>query len=216
MLSLTHSLRSLAIAGEAIPSNYKYQAVRWRKPRWVPKAKSKIFKVPERPVIPEEEKLELMRLYNNYRTKVKSLRSYLVAKHCTKFQASEDPEEQRRLFEEDLQHCIKMNNEWNEKQRIFREQAMTEELEANLSYARKRLEDELIKQEEKIKAIEEIVQKQKEAAKNFILPENIDEAIDKALENPVDYNFAITLNGEKIIGYYNHKVGDKNENVVKQ
>nr|CAI5853605.1 unnamed protein product [Callosobruchus analis] len=216
MFSLTHGLRSLAISGELVPNHFKYQAVRWRKPRWVPKAKSKIFKVPQRPVVPEEEKLEIMRLYNNYRTKVKSLRRYLFSQHCTLLLKSEDPEEQKRLFEEDLQRCMKINNEWNEKQRELREQAMAEELEAKLSYARKRLEDELIKQDEKLKAIEAIVQQQKEASKDFILPENIDEAIDKALENPVDYNFAITMNGEKIMGYENNKVEDKTENVVKQ
>nr|CAH7763153.1 unnamed protein product [Callosobruchus chinensis] len=216
MFALTHGLRSLAISGEAIPNHFKYQTVRWRKPRWVPKAKSKIFKVPQRPVVPEDEKLELMRLYNNYRTKVKSLRKYLFSQHCTLLLASEDPEAQKKLFEEDHQRCIKINNDWNEKQSKLREEAMAEELEAKLSYARKRLEDQLMKQDEKQKAIEEIVQHQKEASKDFILPHNIDEAIDRALENPVDYNFAITLSGEKIMGYENNKVEDKKENVVKQ
>jgi hypothetical protein len=43
-------------------------SVRWRrKPRWLPVAKSKMFRVPERKIIPEDEKLEFKRLFNNYR-----------------------------------------------------------------------------------------------------------------------------------------------------
>lgn len=44
------------------------QSVRWRrKPRWLPMAKSKLFKIPPRPVMPEEEKHEWLRLNNNYK-----------------------------------------------------------------------------------------------------------------------------------------------------
>lgn len=44
------------------------QCVRWRrKPRWIPTAKSKMFRVPERKVQDEHEKVELLRLHNNYR-----------------------------------------------------------------------------------------------------------------------------------------------------
>lgn len=44
------------------------QSVRWRrKPRWLPTARSKMFKVPERHILPDEEKQEWLRLNNNYR-----------------------------------------------------------------------------------------------------------------------------------------------------
>lgn len=38
-----------------------------RKPRWMPQAKSKIFRVPERRKQNEDEKAELLRLHNHYR-----------------------------------------------------------------------------------------------------------------------------------------------------
>lgn len=51
------------------------QLVRWRrKPRWLPTAKSKLYKVPQRPVVPEEERLELQRLHYNYKTQIKAIR----------------------------------------------------------------------------------------------------------------------------------------------
>lgn len=44
------------------------QCVRWRrKPRWIPTAKSKMFKVPERKHEDPEERSELMRLHQNYK-----------------------------------------------------------------------------------------------------------------------------------------------------
>lgn len=93
-----NSLGKLAVNTECLQNKPAiYQTVRWRKPRWVPQAKSKIFRVPPRRVPPEDERLELMRLHNNYRTKIKSLRRYLTEKHCVKFLAIEDTEEQNRV-----------------------------------------------------------------------------------------------------------------------
>lgn len=58
-----------------IPNSVYTQCIRWkRKPIWLPTAKSKVFRVPKRPVISIEEKLEIQRLYNNYRTYMTSFR----------------------------------------------------------------------------------------------------------------------------------------------
>lgn len=54
-LSINHNLAGL-------------QSIRWRrKPRWLPTAPSKVFRVPERHVLPIDEKIEWQRLNNNYR-----------------------------------------------------------------------------------------------------------------------------------------------------
>lgn len=39
-----------------------------------------------------------------------------------------------------------------------------------------------------------------ERSKTFITAENIDEAIERALANPVDYNFAIDVEGNRYVG----------------
>lgn len=50
------------------------QAIRWhRKPLYLGPAKSKLFKVPQRYLIPRPEDVEILRLFNNYRTYKKSL-----------------------------------------------------------------------------------------------------------------------------------------------
>lgn len=72
-----------------VPNSVYTQCIRWkRKPIWMPTAKSKVFRIPKKPVIPLEEQLETQRLYNNYRTYMTSLR-YLYICIPTHFNNSE-------------------------------------------------------------------------------------------------------------------------------
>ncbi|KAJ8920616.1 hypothetical protein NQ315_004755 [Exocentrus adspersus] len=204
MLRLTNNFRTLYIAGDILNSNphlLNSQSVRWRKPRWVPKAKSKIFRVPPRLVLPEDERIELMRLNANYKTQMKSIRKYLFDKYSNLNATEADPETQRKEFEEDFARCMEINNKWNDEQRVLREKRVAEELEAELDFARKAVELKTEKQIEQLETVEEIVRREKELSKSYILPENIDAAIEHALANPVDYNFAVNLNGEKVTGF---------------
>lgn len=183
MFRLTANVRSLVV-NEAI--NYtKYECVRHfrrRKPIALGTAKSKLFRVPKRPCIPEDEKLELMRLFNNYRTTMKSLRYYFMVNHSAEFaQVSEDPEESRRVFLEDFEKCSAINAKWNEKQKELREKIISKQHEEDIEYALQRIELEKKKEEQKKIEIEEIVKREKEASKDFITPENIDEAIERAV-----------------------------------
>lgn len=41
-----------------------------------------------------------------------------------------------------------------------------------------------------------------ELAKSYITPENIDQAIEQALEKKVDFNYAIDVRGKKYVGRY--------------
>ncbi|XP_028137227.1 probable 28S ribosomal protein S26, mitochondrial [Diabrotica virgifera virgifera] len=186
-------------------TNYtKYETVRYlrkRKPIHLGTAKSKLFRIPKRPVLPPDEKLELMRLFNNYRTTMKSLRYYFMVNHSAEFaEVSEDPEESRKVFLEDFQKCSEINAKWNEKQKELREKDIANQHEAELTYVMQRLELEKKKQQVKMEEIEEIVKAEKVASKDFITAENLDEAIERALATPVDYNFALTPSGEKILG----------------
>ncbi|XP_057662804.1 probable 28S ribosomal protein S26, mitochondrial [Diorhabda carinulata] len=214
MLRITANVRSLVL-NEAI--NYtKYDSIRQfrrRKPIALGTAKSKLFRVPKRPTIPEDEKLELMRLFNNYRTTMKSLRYFFMVNHSAEFaQVSEDPEESRRVFLEDYEKSSAINAKWNEKQKELREKIITTQHEKDIEYALQRIELEKHKKEQKKMEVEEIVRREKEASKHFITPQNIDEAIERALATPVDYNFAVNLEGEKILG--RDTLVDKNKEQV--
>ena len=54
--------------GKTGQTGFALEFVRWRrKPRWLPTAKTKMFRVPERVQQSPEEKAELLRLHNNYK-----------------------------------------------------------------------------------------------------------------------------------------------------
>ncbi|CAH0557902.1 unnamed protein product [Brassicogethes aeneus] len=218
MFRLTNNLKNLTLSIEELSANYtNLQTVRWqRKPRWLPVAKSKVFRIPKKPETPQEDNLELQRLFNNYRTQIKSLRRHFFYKHHIQFLASEDPEQQRIIFEKDLDRCNKINDKWNAEQKVLREKRAQENLEVELEFARKRIEVENIKREEHKQKTEEYVKKVKEESKEFITAENIDKAIEIALNNPVDYNYALTPSGEKIFGRENNEFEVKEKISVKQ
>jgi small subunit ribosomal protein S26 len=198
MLRIVSNVRIIIGIPETLQS---YQTVRWRrKPLWMPTAKSKLFRIPVKPVIPVEEKEEIKRLYNNYRTAMKSIRRFLTHKHSVLLQAKADTEALHRAFEEDLARCNTINDQWNEELRVIREERVAKQLEKDINFAKNRMEALLEEKEAKLAAAEEIVKQHKELVTTFITPESLDEAIEKAINNPVDYNFAIDLQGNRIVG----------------
>lgn len=174
---------------------------KWCRKPWNQTAKSKVFRVAKRPVVPPEEAIEMRRLFNNYRTQIKSLRAYLEEKYCVSNLKTSDPEEIKRLFEEDFERCVKINDEWNAKQKVIREKQAQERLDVEIEAAKKQIEEHEEEVRIKLEKIEELVRLEKEKSKSFILDlEALDAAIEHALANPTDYNFAIDLEGNKIYG----------------
>ncbi|XP_055855672.1 probable 28S ribosomal protein S26, mitochondrial [Episyrphus balteatus] len=172
--------------------------VRWRrKPRWLPVAKSKVFRIPEKKPQTEDEKLELLRLHNHYKTQMRSMRMYLreesqrIRETSTADHLVETPEQE----EQEFQRCVDLNKEWNAKIAGERNARLAKEYAERREFIKERLELAKEREEDRLQRIEEIVRKEKEAAKNFITRENIDAAIETALANPLDYNFSIDLRG---------------------
>ncbi|XP_055374860.1 probable 28S ribosomal protein S26, mitochondrial [Condylostylus longicornis] len=183
------------------------QFLRWRrKPRWLPVAKSKEFRIPERPKQSEEEKLELMRLHNQYRTQMRSVRSYLIKEwEANKQKTTSDhvyitPEEAEKEFQMRMQ----LNNEWNKTISIEREEKLRIELKAKEELIKNKLENAEYYIERKREQAREEVLEQIELAKTFITRENLEAKIEEILANPVNHNFCVDL--EKNI----HREMDKN------
>lgn len=200
MWHLTKNLKNLTIHPFAINYN-NLQSTRWkRKPLWMPTAKSKVFRVAPRLVIPVEEEVEIRRLYNNYRTQVKSIRNYLRNRYYLGFMTKSDTEHQEKAVEEDFVRCNSINDQWNAACKIVREKRIDESLKVELQKAQEKLETHNVQKAEQQAIIEEIVRNEKEASKTFITQDNIDAAIEQALANPVDHNYAIDLEGNKFEG----------------
>lgn len=189
------TMRNLSAHDCLTSSGTQMQCVRWkRKPIWLPTAKTKVFRVPQRPVIPKEDKLELQRLHNVYRTYMNSLRSYIIRVEETKeVQLNELMSQAAET--DDFEHCSKMNDQWN--RNVAREREIrlaTEKQKKKLTIQQKLLEKKQRDAEMQARVNEEI-RRAKEESLTFITAANIDEAIERALEAPVDHNYAIDING---------------------
>lgn len=175
------------------------QLVRWRrKPRWLPIAKSKMFRVPERKKEDPIERAELMRLHANYKTQLRAVRAYLI-KETKEHEATStsdhliiSPEE----MEEEFRRCVELNDQWNKDIAVVREQRLAQERVEKRELILQRLDAKEERLASKRQSIEALVRIEKERSKTFITVANIDQAIEQALADKKDYNFAIDLSGK--------------------
>lgn len=203
-IAIGNKLTGQICSNEFVGLNNVYsQTIRWRKrkPMRLGTAKSKLFRVPPRIRLPEEESIEILRLSNNYRTYMKSIKQHLV-KLVAANQVQFDEALMNKIEDEDFEKCMKLNDEWNEKVKVTREkrhkQMMDERVEKALMHMKEKEENKM----NIMKNIEEQVRKIKVEAKTFITPDNIDQAIEDALQNVVSYNSVIDLKGQVYEGVY--------------
>lgn len=184
-----------------LPSLYQLN-VRWAtKPRWVPTAKTKVFRVSPRLVLPPEEEAEIKRLRRIYSTKMKSIKQLFNEV----YRANETGEEVIKKFEQekedDWKRCMELNDKWNQEVAIERTQRDAERLEMEMEAAREemRIYDE--EEKKRLAELEKIIRQEKEAAKHFITEHNIDETIERIFNSPPhSFNFAIDRDGRKYSG----------------
>lgn len=193
-------LRTAVSAFESpIQSAAFLQLVRWRrKPRWLPVAKSKLFRVPERKVEDPMERAELMRLHANYKTQLRAVRGFLMADTNAREATSTadhliiSPEQ----MEEEFRQCSEVNDKWNAEIAQVRNQRLAIEREAQRELILQRLDALKDRTASRRVSAEELVRLEMERVKSLITPANIDHAIEAALAETKDYNFAIDLSGK--------------------
>lgn len=187
------------------PNSLCYECVRWyRKPRWIPKAKTKLFRIPQRPNIPIGEQRELIRLNNNYSAQIRSIQHYFAEKTQSQTTATEVIEEQKRKEKEDYDRCVKENEMWNAEVAKLRESRLAKQEKETREEILRHLMEHEEQQKQLFEQAEAFVRQEKERSRTFITLDNIDEAIERALANPIDYNFAIDVEGNRYIGRTAH------------
>uniref|UniRef100_L7M4Z7 Small ribosomal subunit protein mS26 n=1 Tax=Rhipicephalus pulchellus TaxID=72859 RepID=L7M4Z7_RHIPC len=179
------------------------QQVRWKKtkgmkPRWMPIAPSKLFKINLGPPKDPEELAVLQRLTSAYRTEMKAIRNFWMEEHQKDLElvdkhsalSQEEEREHERLLEENEKEnqrvaVLRMErNKLEEARRV--EELLQREAEAKVKLA-------LLKEQ-----VEEIVKLEKKRSSTYVTLENLDEAIEFAIENPISYSFAIDQQGKEI------------------
>ncbi|KAM6968726.1 small ribosomal subunit protein mS26 [Tautogolabrus adspersus] len=177
------------------------EAVRGRKSRTDPIAKSKEGRIKVPPPVDPVEMVVLKERFSEYQQIMRALRLEFKEEVLRKKYEEETgslAEERARQEAEEHRALMAWNDQENQrllKLRMLRlqkekEEAERKQVEADIQ--REQEQQELIKQRER-----EILQLQ-EDAKNFITLENLDQRIEEALDNPKNYNFAIDKQGRVV------------------
>ena len=93
----------------------------------------------------------------------------------------------------DWKQRFELNDKWNAEISLIRNDRLEKLAKDRADNALRIMEEKEYQQEESREIIQELVRAEKEAAKTFIKRENIEEAIDYALANPTNFNFAIDI-----------------------
>jgi len=164
-----------------------------RKPIGGPPAPSKLFRIPIKPVVPQDEQAEQKRLLNNYRSHMKALQQYFFEQSLKQAESGESA--QLKLKEEDEEHerLMEENRIENEKTALLREERLKAECEAT----REKVLQSLVKKEKENVLYQERLRSfiKEQEATPFISKDEVERAIEEALSNPVNFNFAIDIRG---------------------
>lgn len=177
--------------------------VRYRtKPRWVPVAKTKQFRIPVRHSYPEEDEVEQIRLWNMYRTQLRATISEIKRSYQASATADEVILKRQQDIEDSWKESMRINDEWNAQLAIEREERDKLVKQKRLEQADKEMKAEDAKRAAKQAYYDQLIREQQEQSKNFITKENIEAHIEKILnEEPYSYLWAIDLKGNVYEGY---------------
>lgn len=190
------TIRNLNAYDSLIFNGTQIQSIRWkRKPIWLPTAKTKVFRVSQRKRFPEDEVNEMKRLFNNYRTLSNSVFHYFRTKSLNEKEFI-NLEKIQKMAQEDFEESNDINNKWNEVRAAIREERFAKERKERKEHIKLRLQKKHEEELERQMLIDMEVKKVKEEVRIIITEENIDEAIEKALETVVDHNAVLHLDGK--------------------
>lgn len=116
--------------------------------------------------------------------------------------------------EAEFQRCSAINEGWNLEIKKIRDARVEQENSTRRAYIKQRLAERDIRKTSELEAVEAHVRKEKEASATFITSENIDQAIENALANPVDFNYSIDLQGNIYRGSESFSKDKKEEKPV--
>lgn len=196
-LVLKHNAKSslLGDLGALLNSCQQTRSIRQRKPPWIPRSKSKAFRVPPFYEQDQAESEYMKPLLRNYYAEMRSV--YQLFKTEAKFtdQLSLKAKEEKKKLMEKQALLLKENDELNKQ--ILAEQMQDE---ANRLEEMKRKAENEFKEKQRLNQLyfneaERQVRKLKEKARHFVDPNNLEYEIEKALNERYDYNFSIDSSG---------------------
>lgn len=177
-----------------------------RKPIWMPTARSKLFRIPEHTFYSQEEVEQIKTLHTAYKAQVYSLNQFM--KHEFFIPASQSgglpPDFVAKEMEKD-KLALTENDQENARVAKIRESALNQrvtELELTILKEKEVREQRLI---EDAQFVDDYVNNLEADSESFITPDNIEAMIEKAIANPVSFEYAIDPRGRKLPSYTSSK-----------
>ncbi|KAK5886676.1 hypothetical protein CesoFtcFv8_017686 [Champsocephalus esox] len=177
------------------------EAVRGRKSRTDPVAKSKVGRIKVPPPVDPVEMVVLKERYGEYQMIMRALRLEFKEEMLRKrYEEDTGSLAEERARQEAQEHRVLMDLNHLENQRILKLRIVRVQVEKEEA-DRKKFEVILQREQEQqeiVKEKEKEILKLQEDVKNFITLENLDQRIEEALDNPKNYNFAIDKQGKVV------------------
>uniref|UniRef100_A0A023FNU2 Small ribosomal subunit protein mS26 n=1 Tax=Amblyomma cajennense TaxID=34607 RepID=A0A023FNU2_AMBCJ len=180
------------------------QQVRWKKkpkgmkPRWMPIAPTKLFKINLGPPVDPEEITVLRRMHAAYRTEMKAIRNYWMEENRKDLELADKHSAVSQEEEREHERLLEENEKENQRVALLRMERNKLEQEKRVEELLQREADAKLKIEQLKEHVEKIVRVEKERSATYITLEKLDEAIEFAIENPISYSFAIDPQGKEI------------------
>lgn len=176
----------------------------WTKPRWIPRAPSKMFVLPNKLMTPDEELNQILKLKYRHQDKYAAITQYLYEDYlknsdvgeAAKIEAQREQAEHERLLEEN----DRINRQVAERRAI---RLADEAKQAEIRIKEEVKEYEVIEERERQLA-DSLISEEIEDTKNVITTEDqLEKAVLEAIDNPIDYEYSIDLQGHIYFGRYN-------------
>ncbi|CAG0922647.1 unnamed protein product [Notodromas monacha] len=184
-----------------------------RKPRWVPVAKSKMFRVNPRHVMSELEEKEMWRLQDNYKLSLKSIQAFFAEENKRLADTGSVGLRLHQEEEEEFERALAWNDMENARIGNIRRERLTKEISDLETQVLLRIEEHLAEVVSMRRESNAVVAAQMEASKQYITEDMVDKAVEEAFSNPVDYNFAVDAGGGMYRGRTTNSLALTKENV---
>ncbi|CAG0901507.1 unnamed protein product [Cyprideis torosa] len=146
------------------------------------------------------ERKEEYRLYMQYYTQVRVIQEHFKREVRALEKAGEETLRLQEVAERKYDDLLKENDQENERLSKLRSVRLAREMEEMELNILERLEEHEEEERRKRQKALEAIQKQELASAAYIREDQLDRVIAEALENPVDYNFVLYLDGTILRG----------------
>jgi len=174
-----------------------------RKPRYLPRAPSKMFKLVPKSTIPDEEINQILQLKYAHHDKMAALTQYLWEDYLLNSDTGEAAKLKAQQEEEEHRRLLALNDETNRQVAVRREARVAADAAASEVRIREEVRNHEEEEARRLELARNLVTSEIQDMRGVIKDgEALAKAVMEALDNPVDYEYSIDLEGNIYPGRY--------------